>query len=38
MQREIADYYPPEVRGMKYCGLEVFGKEYFMIGTSGNKT
>ena len=31
-------FYPPEVRSMKYCGLEVFWKKYIMLGTSRNKT
>ena len=34
----IEIYYPPEVSSMKYCKLEVFWKEYFMLCTSGNKT
>ena len=31
-------YYTPEVSSMKYCGLEVFRKKYFVLGTSGNNT
>ena len=32
------NYYPPEVSSMKYCILEVFRKEFFMLRTSGNNT
>ena len=34
----VCVYYPPEVRRTKYCRVEVFWKEYFVLGTSGNKS
>ena len=35
---DTRNYFPPEVRSMKYFGLEVFMQEYFMPLTYGNNT